>query len=144
MADLALAVAGRVNVVESRQQRTLVAGVALVAGQAVQIDSAGKWALCDASVVGTCRFYGIVVKSVAAGVPVTAVRRGTIDGFVLDALAFDAFIYLSDTTGMLGVAADGTVDVVIGRVVPGTATTLGTAYDKLLEVEHLIVGAGVV
>ena len=144
MADLALVTANRVNVVESKEQRTLVAGVAITAGQAVQINSTGKWALCDASVVATCRFYGIAVKSVPAGVGVTAIRRGTIDGFNLDALAFDAFVSLSDNAGMLEVAADGTVDVIVGRVVPGTATTLGTAYDKLLEVEQLMLGAGVV
>ena len=56
------------------------------------------------------------------------------DGFDVSALAWDADIYLSDTDGRIADAA-GTVSTKVGRVIPGTATTLGTAYDKILFVD---------
>jgi hypothetical protein len=70
---------------------------------------------------------------VAAGETVTALKVGVLDGFTFSQ-AYDAAIYVSDTDGRLGDAA-GTVSKIAGRVIPGTSTTLGTAYDKLLSVE---------
>lgn len=144
MANIALVTADRINVVQSFEQLTLVAAAAITAGMAVQIDANGKWALTNAAVVGTARFFGVAVKSVPAGMPVTAIRRGILDGYNLDALAFDALVYLSDTAGRLGVATDGTIDVAVARVIPGLAVTLGTTPDKLLYVDHVMLGAGVV
>ncbi len=64
---------------------------------------------------------------------VTAVRRGTLDGFTFSQ-AYDAAIYVADTDGRIGDAA-GTVSTVIGRVVPAWNQRQGTAADKVLSVE---------
>jgi hypothetical protein len=133
MADIALLTADRIEVVESLEQATLVAAEAIEAGEAVRIDTAGKFTGANGTTTTENRIYGIAVKSVPAGMPVTAIRKGVLDGFAITAMAFDAPVYLSDTDGVLGTTA-GTVSTVVGRVIAGTATTLGTAYDKLLLV----------
>ncbi len=66
--------------------------------------------------------------------PVTAIRKGVMDGYALSGLDYDAPAYLSDTDGRLADGV-GTVTVAVGRVIPGTSVTLGTAYDKLLFVD---------
>lgn len=138
MADLALVTANRVSVVEAighGRQRTLPAGVAITAGQPVIIDpTTGKWALARGTTAPLARIYGVAARTVAAGEALTAIRLGTLDGYDLSAMAYDAPVYLSDTLGTLGTTA-GTVSTVVGRVVPATATSLGTAFDKLLEVD---------
>jgi hypothetical protein len=134
MAAIAVASAGKIHVVESIQQKTLPAAETIAAGAPVRIDTtAGTFTNANGTTTGEARVWGIATRSVVAGQPVTAVRRGTLDGFTFSQ-AYDAAIYLSDTDGTLADAA-GTVSTVVGRVVPGTATTLGTAYDKLLSVE---------
>jgi hypothetical protein len=70
---------------------------------------------------------------VLAGLPVTAVRRGVLDGFTLTDQAWDCPIYADDTDGMIGDAA-GTVSVEIGRVIPSLANLAGVALGKLLYV----------
>lgn len=137
MVDIALTTADRVSLVEAighGRQRTLVAATAIVAGAPVYIDANGKWAVGDGSAAPTARIYGVALKTVAAGEALTAVKTGTLDGYALSALAYDAPLYLSDTVGLLADAA-GTVSVVVGRVVPANAVSLGTAPDKLLEVD---------
>ena len=74
------------------------------------------------------------MKTVAAGLPVTAIRKGVMDGWDLSALDYDAPVYLSDTDGRLSTVA-GTTSVVMGRVIPATSVSLGTAYDKILGLE---------
>lgn len=133
MADIAVATAGRIHIVESIQQKTLLATEAIVAGAPVRIHTDGKWTNANGTSAGEARVWGIATKSVAANEAVTAVRRGILDGFTFSQ-AYDAAIYLSDTDGRLGDTA-GTVSTVIGRVVPGTATVIGASYDKLLSVE---------
>lgn len=135
MANLALTTAARVRVVESFEQMTLPCAEAVIAGQAVRIDTTtGKFTLANGSSTTENRIYGIATQSQAAGLAVTAIRRGVLDGFALTQ-AYDAAIYLSDTDGMLGDTA-GTVSTVVGRVIPTFGVTLGTAADKLLLV-HL-------
>lgn len=133
MALIAVATAGKIHIVESIQQKTLPATEAIVAGAPVRIHTDGKWTNSNGTDATEARCWGIATASVAAGAPLTAVRRGILDGFTFSQ-AYDAPIYVSDTDGRLGDAA-GTVTLAVGRVVPGTATTLGTAYDKLLSVE---------
>jgi len=134
MADIAVATAGKIHIVGAPvQQLTLPATEAIVAGAPVRIHTDGKWTNANGSSAGEARVWGIATASVAAGAPLTAVRRGILDGFTFSQ-AYDAAIFLSDTDGRLADAA-GTVSTAIGRVVPGTAVTLGTAYDKLLSVE---------
>lgn len=135
MANLALTTAARVRVVESFEQMTLPCAEAVIAGQAVRIDTTtGKFTLANGSSAGEARIYGIATQSQAAGLAVTAIRRGVLDGYAITQ-AYDAAIYLSDTDGMLADAA-GTVSTVVGRVIPTFGVTLGTAADKLLLV-HL-------
>lgn len=132
MADIAVATAGSIHIVESIQQKTLPATEAIVAGAPVRINTDGKWTNANGTTTGEARVWGIATRSAAAGEAVTAVRRGTLDGYTFSQ-AYDAAIYLSDTDGRLADAA-GTVSTVIGRVVPGTAV-VGSTYDKLLSVE---------
>jgi hypothetical protein len=133
MADQAIATADKIEVVESFIQMTLPAAEAIEAGYAVRIDTAGKFTLANGSDTTENRIYGIATKSVPAGMAVTAIRKGVLDGMTLTG-AYDSILYLSDTDGRLGTTA-GTVSTVVGRVMPGWATTRGTAADKLLFVD---------
>jgi hypothetical protein len=110
MADLTV-VAADVAPVRVIEQHTLPAAAAITIGAVVYIDTNGKFALADASAAPTAGAYGIAIqKATEAGEAVTAVRKGLVDmGDALDALAFGASVFLSDTnTGILGDAA-GTV-----------------------------------
>lgn len=135
MTAIAVSVSNKVEVVESFLQMTLPAAEAISAGQAVRLDtSTGKFTKSNGTSTGEARIYGIATKTVAAGEPLTAIRKGVLDGYALASLNFDAKVFLSDTDGTLADAA-GTVEVVIGRVIPATGVTLGTAYDKVLFVD---------
>lgn len=134
MANLSLVTANRVEVVEALIQMTLVAAEAIAAGQAVRIDTNGKFTKANGSAAGEARIYGLAAHTVIAGEPVTAIRKGVMDGVDVSGLAYDAVVYLSDTDGTLADAA-GTVSTVVGRVIPGTSVTLGTSPDKLLFVD---------
>lgn len=126
----------RISAVDVPQagSRTLPAAEAITAGACVRLDTTtGKWTPSNGTTAPEARVWGIALATVVAGQALTVVRRGMLDGFTFTQ-AYDAPIYVSDTDGRLGDAA-GTVSTVIGRVFPGTATTLGTAYDKLLSVE---------
>lgn len=135
MADIALTTANRIEVIQSLHQKTLPAAEAITAGAPVRLDtSTGKFTNANGTTAPEARVWGIATRTVVAGEPVTAIRKGYLDGFALSGSAYDAALYLSDTDGRIADAA-GTVSVVVGRVFPGTATTLGTAYDKLLQVD---------
>jgi len=135
MAAISLTTAGRANVVESIIQATLSIAETVAVGNAVRLDvSTGKWTKANGSSAAEARIYGIVVDVDGAGSAVTVLRKGVLDGFNLTSLAYDAAVYLSDTDGGLDTAA-GTVSTVIGRVIPGTAVTTGTALDKLLFID---------
>lgn len=135
MADISLVTANKVFVVESIEQLTLPAAEAITAGMAMRLDtSTGKFTKSNGSSAGEARGKWLATKTVAAGEPVTGIKRGVMDGYDLSGLNYDAPVYLSDTDGRLADAA-GTVSTVVGRVIPGTSTTLGTALDKLLLVE---------
>lgn len=132
MADLALVTANRLTVVESFIQDTKVAAEAISAGQLVRYDtSTGKFTKSNATSAAEARTYGMAVRTVAAGEPVTAIRKGVVEGYNLDALAYDADVHLSNTDGAAADAA-GTTARILGRVIGGANTTLGTAMDKLL------------
>ena len=141
MADIALqarAAANRaVDMVKKpahNDQSTNPAAEAIVAGAPIRLDPAnGRWTNANGTVTAELASH-IAMHDAAAGQALTGVRRCTLDGYVLDALAYGAPVYLSNTDGRLGDTA-GTVSTVIGRVVPGFATTLGTPADKLLDVQ---------
>ena len=133
MADITPTTAAVVTVVESLEQATLPAQEAISPGQAVRIDPAtGRFTLANATSAAEARIYGVAVgnHSIPAGYPVTAIRRGVLGGYTISA-QYDAPVYLSNTDGALADAA-GTVSVVAGRVLPGSAATLGSAQAKLL------------
>lgn len=138
MTDIALGSSGLVSLVtqDCIQRGHIPALVDLTAGEVVIIDpTTGKLTAARGTTAPLARAYGITLRAVKAGYGVTVVRNGILDGFDLSALAYDAPLYLSDTAGGILATAAGTVSLVVGRVVPGTSTLLGTAYDKLLEVE---------
>ena len=135
MTDIALNTANKVEIVESIEQMTLTAAEAITAGMAVRLDtSTGKFTKANGSTAPEARIYGIATKTVAAGMPVTAIRQGVMDGWDLSGLNYDAVVYLSDTDGRLGDSA-GTVSTVVGRVIPGSSEAVGTALSKLLLVD---------
>lgn len=135
MADIALVTANKVSVVEAIQTVTLPAAEAITAGNIVRLDTAnGKITKANGSSAAEARVLGVALKTVAAGEPVTVLRRGVLDGFNFDAQAWDAPIYASNTDGTMADAA-GTSSFTVGRVLPGHAQRLGTALDKLLAVE---------
>lgn len=136
MAAVSLVTAGKLRVVESIQQMTLPFAESVNVGQVVRIDtSTGKWTKANGTTAAEARVWGVLVSKDAAGAVGTAIRQGVVDGFDLSSLAYDLAIYMSDTDGGLADDAASTVDVIVGRVIPGTSTTLGTAYDKLLEID---------
>lgn len=136
MADVVLVTAGELRVEESLEQNTLPAGVAIAAGQSVREDTTtGKWALADASASGTADAYGMAVKTVPAGLPVTAIRRGVIEGFDLDDQDYGEQIFLSDTAGGIADAA-GTASRVVGAVIAVHTHLIGGTPDKLLRVDY--------
>jgi hypothetical protein len=137
MADIALVTANRVHIVESIMQITVVAGAPITAGAPVRLiptsTGAGYGTPAAGDSAATARAIGIATRSVVAGDAVTLLRLGVLDGYVLDALNYDAPLYASDTDGRLGDVA-GTSPQICGRVIPGNAVSVGVAPDKLLHV----------
>lgn len=134
MTNLALVTAGKMHIMESKTQLTLPLGETLAVGDAVRIDTTGKFTGSNGTTTTENRIYGILVSKDPAGAVGTAIRKGVVDGFALTALAYDAIVYLSDTDKTLADGA-GTVSTIVGRVIPATATTTGTAYDKVLFID---------
>ncbi len=137
MALIALQTASRVEVVESVEQLTGVAAETIVPGACVRIDtSTGKITNGNGTSAAEARIYGIALGThdIPAGMPVTVMRVGVLDGFTFTQ-NYDAAMYASDTDGRLGDAA-GTVSVLVGRIIPGNSELLGGAFAKLLHV-HL-------
>lgn len=119
-------------------QITRPAAEAVTAGAPIRLDTGnGRWTNANATSAAEARATHIAARTVVAGEALTGVRGCIIDGFVLDALAYDAPVYVSVTDGRLtdtAPAGAGEQQVLVGRVVPGFATTLGTAADKLLDI----------
>ena len=135
MAVIALVAADTVRIVGFPvEQLTLPAAEAITAGMAVKIDvTLGRFTPANGTSAAEARIWGIATQTVVAGMPVTAVRRGYLDGWDFTALAYDAAVFLSDTDGRLDTAA-GTISTVVGRVISATGVTLGTVYDKILHI----------
>lgn len=137
MANLALVTADKVELVQSVVQDSMVAAEAITAGQAVRIDTAtGKATKANATLAAEARIYGVALKTVAAGEPVTVLRCGVLDGYDVSGMAFDDDVFLSNTDGTLADAA-GTVSTVVGKVIAAHAVTIGTAFDQLMYVNCL-------
>lgn len=135
MTDILVGLNG-VRAVESARQMTLIAGEEILPGAIVRVDPAtGKFINASAATEAAARAYGVALggKVCLTGFPVTALRCGVADGFELSG-AYDAPLYLSDTTGRLADSA-GTVSNPLGRIIPGAAHALGSATPKLFLVE---------
>lgn len=121
MADLT-SVPASVALVDPEQAEvySLIAGVAISAGDPVYLTAAGKAAIADANATAPApQFKGIALETVGAGQAVGVLKRGrvTAAGLGAGSLAYGAIVYLSDTAGKLADAA-GTTSVKAGQVVP--------------------------
>lgn len=104
-------------------------------GQYVRLNTSnGMIEKGNATNAGESRDGGIAINSGVARQSITVVADGIVDvGNALDALAYDADVFLSDTDGTFADAA-GTVSKIAGTVVPGWGHTTA---DKLLRVKDL-------
>src|SRR5689334_10201438 len=103
MATIALVTANKVEIVGvPKDQWTAPAAVAVNAGQAVQLNASGKWALAKSTTAALARRVYIATRTVLAGQSLTAIRHGEMDGFDLSGLAYNAPVYLTDTDGVIG------------------------------------------
>lgn len=114
-------------------QHTAPAAVAIEKGNAIRINTDGKFELADASAAGTLGDVYVALNRAAAGETVTGVKSPTLLdlGDALSALAYGASVYVSDTAGALNDGA-GTVSKVAGTVVPSWGDT---TPGKLLRVD---------
>ncbi len=111
-----------------------LSGEAITEGAPVRIDSAtGKVLNALATTAPNAAAKGIALKTVAANQAVTIVSRGTIEGHNLDAMAYGAAVYLSNTAGRVADAA-GTVSTVIGYVFGVRGDVPNAPMSKLLKV----------
>lgn len=133
MADIALTRPNRVEIVESRQQLTLAAAEEIVPGAPVRIAN-DRFTNANGSTAEEAVAYGVATGDVVvvAGMAITAVREGILDGLELTGNT-GAPVYISNTDGRLSDTA-GTTSVVVGRIIPGVAQELGSTH-KLLNVE---------
>lgn len=131
--EVTLTTADKVEVVKAIESLTLIAGVAITAGGPVIIDpTTGKWAASNGTDAAHARTYGIASRTVAAGMPLTAIKKGLMGGLATLG-AYDSKVYVNDAGNLSDTA--GTVTMLVGRVVPALAQSAGTAADKLLSVE---------
>ena len=94
----------------------LIAAVAIVAGQVVYLNSAGKAALADASAAGTATCIGVAIEGAAIGQPVPILVVGFVTGFDLSSVAYDTLLSVSDTAGDIDNGAGSpTVAAPVGR-----------------------------
>lgn len=134
MATIALTTANRVEVVGfPQQQRTLVAGIDVVAGAPLQESTTGKWQAANGTTAALARNVYVATRTVKTGESVTAVRKGLLDGFALSGMAYNAPVFLSDT-GTLADAA-GTVSTILGYVEAAGANPITSAHDKILRLD---------
>ena len=131
-ADLVI-VAADVAPVEVIEMFTGPAKEVILKGQYVRYNvTDGKIEKGKGTETAEARKGGIAILGAnAAGITITAVRRGIIDiGDAMSALDFDADVFLSDTDGTLADTA-GSVTLIVGTVVPAWNATTA---DKLLRI----------
>ena len=131
MADLVFTKADPVQII---QQFTGPAVEAILEGQRCRFDATtGQIALGNGTNAAEIAPGGIALHAAAIGEAVTIVNKGIVDVGPLtafDALNFNDPIYVSDTDGQFSAdAGDGTVDTIVGRVIPGWDATTA---EKLL------------
>ena len=114
---------------ENMETRSVRVSVAVTAGQLVYIADTGLAALASGAAAGTAQARGVVLKAAAAGEVTSILLQGEVEGFNVSALDYDVPVYVSDTAGALDTAA-GTVNVIVGRVVP---VPLSTGLGKVVR-----------
>lgn len=94
---------------------TMIANVAITAGQLVYELTTGKAGLARANATGTVQtLRGVALQSVAANKSFNVLEHGSVYGYDLSALNGGAPIYAStDTAGALGTTATGTGNFVV-------------------------------
>lgn len=117
MADLTITQCDQAQVFK---QFTGPAVEAIAEGQRCRFDpTTGQIALGNATNAAEAVQGGIATHAAGVGEALTIINEGIVDlGAALDALAFGASVFVSDTDGTFGTTA-GTVSVVAGIVVPG-------------------------
>lgn len=94
-----------------------IAPSGLLAGHALrQVILDGSYDFTTALASGTAGFRGIALETQVASGTISLLRRGVLFGYNLDAMNYDAPVYLSDTVGMLD-TVPGTITVIVGRVI---------------------------
>lgn len=133
MADIALTRPNRVEIVESIEQMTLAADEEITPGAPVRI-LGDRFTNANGTTAAEAAVYGVATgdHKVPAGMAITAIAKGVLAGldFTGDT---GSTVYVSDTDGRLADEA-GTVEAVVGTVIPGTAEVLGGSA-KLLRVQ---------
>lgn len=119
-----------ISVEESISQIEGTAAASLTAGTIVKYDANGRFVAAAA----TGAQVGIITRSVSAGDACTAIRKGRLDGYNLDALAYGAVVWAGasgapDTAGVAG------TNPAIGFVMAGRSQLRGNAPDKILKVD---------
>lgn len=132
MADLTIT---RARPVQVDRQFTGPLAEAVSEGQYARLNATtGMIEKGNATNAAESRDGGIAINGGVARQTITVVADGIVDvGGALDALGYDADVFLSDTDGVLADAA-GTVSKVVATVVPGWASVTA---DKLLRVKDL-------
>lgn len=103
--------------VNNQVKINMLAGVAIVAGQALTINSSGLAILADASAAGTAVAIGVALEDASANQAVPILVDGFLEGFDLSGVAYGALLSLSDTAGDIDNGAGSpTVAAPMGRV----------------------------
>lgn len=123
----------RVEPVDVIEQLTLAVDEPITPGDMVRING-DRFTKGNATTATEAAVYGMAVgdRVVPAGMPITAVKKGLVYGHNLTGNT-GTKVYLSNTDGKIADAA-GTVSVVVGDVLPGTATPRGATAQKMLRV----------
>lgn len=108
-----------------------IAAEAIVAGETVYVNTAGKVAKADASSATTLKNSGIALNSAPAGKAISVLKRGHVAGFAVSGLNVGAVAYFSDDAGQVA-DANGTTNKAVG-VVDATSEPTPT---KLLYVDQ--------
>jgi hypothetical protein len=119
---------GTMDVIESREQFTLIAAETIEEGALVAFNSVGKVVNCEAdSATALSKIpKGIAVRKALAGEAVTVLRDGDIGGFDLSLTSpgdstfiIGAPLYSSNTAGAIATqTAPGTGFALIGEIIP--------------------------
>lgn len=119
-----------ISIEESIQQIDGTAAATLTAGTIVKYDANGRFVAAAA----TGAQVGILNRNLVAGEAGTALRKGVMDGFNLDALAYGAQTWAGASGAMDSAGVAGT-NPEIGFVIAGRSHLRGNAPDKLLCVD---------